>query len=156
MKERRATISFVGHLRRFKRLAGKVVQPFLVADTTEWWYLMQTAAPQCERCGRVARFCFAGTGGIPTPRCWHHAVLYRPVFRRALQVAAIVGTILFVINQLGVVLSGMVTALVVLRIALTYLVPFLVSTYSALNINRLHAVKPMRNEPPGATPAATA
>lgn len=70
-------------------------------------------------------------------RCWRHAVFYRPVFRRAVRVAAIVGTVLFCINQLDVVLSGRLTWFVAVKIALTYLVPFSVSTYSALEINRL-------------------
>ena len=56
---------------------------------------------------------------------------------RALRVAAVVGTILFVINQLDVVASGTLTALVAGKIALTYLVPYSVSTYSALEVNRL-------------------
>ena len=56
---------------------------------------------------------------------------------RALRVAAVVGTILFVINQLDVVVSGTLTALVAGKIALTYAVPYSVSTYSALEVNRL-------------------
>jgi hypothetical protein len=52
-------------------------------------------------------------------------------------VAGVVGTILFLINQLDVVIAGHITALVVAKILLTYLVPFSVSTYSALQINRL-------------------
>jgi hypothetical protein len=43
-------------------------------------------------------------------------------------VALVVGTILVVINQPDVLLSGQVTALVVAKIGLTYLVPFSVST----------------------------
>ena len=117
---------------------------------------MKTDVPLCERCGRVAQFRFAGAGSAPTLRCWRHAVFYGPVFRRALQVAAVVGTILFAINQLSVVLSGMVTSLVVLKIALTYLVPFLVSTYSALNINRLRKTAGARELAPPATPEAAA
>jgi hypothetical protein len=57
---------------------------------------------------------------------------------RALAVAGVVGTILFAINQLDVVVSGQVTGLVLTKIALTYLVPYSVSTYSALAVNRLH------------------
>jgi len=52
-------------------------------------------------------------------------------------VALVVGTILVAINQSDVVLSGHLTALVVAKIGLTYLVPFSVSTYSALTANRL-------------------
>ncbi|TMG35415.1 MAG: hypothetical protein E6H88_12585 [Chloroflexi bacterium] len=64
-------------------------------------------------------------------------MLYPRVRDRALRVAAVVGTILFLINQLDVVVSGMFTALVAGKIALTYLVPYSVSTYSALEVNRL-------------------
>lgn len=118
---------------------------------------MKTAALQCDRCWRVARYRFAGgDGAVPALRCWHHAVLYGPVVRKALEVSAVVGTILFLINQLDVVLSGNVTPLVLLKIVLTYLVPFLVSTYSALEINRLHPAKLVANEPPSATPGAAA
>jgi hypothetical protein len=70
-------------------------------------------------------------------RCRRHAVIYWPVCGRAITVALIVGTILMVINQTDVVLSGHITALVLAKIGLTYLVPFSVSTYSALAINRL-------------------
>jgi hypothetical protein len=56
-------------------------------------------------------------------RCWRHAVFYGPVVRRALEIAAVVGTALFLINQLDVVLSGKVTPLVVLKIVLTYVAP---------------------------------
>ena len=70
-------------------------------------------------------------------RCVRHAVGYGPVFRRALRVAAVVGTILFLINQADVVLSGNLTPVVALKVGLTYLVPFSVSTYSALQINRI-------------------
>jgi uncharacterized membrane protein len=52
-------------------------------------------------------------------------------------VAAVVGTILFSINQLDVVVGGHLTALVALKVALTYVVPYSVSTYSALEVNRL-------------------
>ncbi len=56
---------------------------------------------------------------------------------RALRVAAVVGLALFAINQLDVVLSGGLTTLVALKIALTFLVPYSVSTYSALQVSRL-------------------
>jgi hypothetical protein len=117
---------------------------------------MKTDVLVCDRCGRVAQFRFARAGAPPTLRCWRHAVFYGPVFRRALQVAAVVGTILFAINQLNVVLSGGVTPFVVLKIALTYLVPFLVSTYSALEINRLRKTSVARELAPPATPGAAA
>jgi hypothetical protein len=73
-------------------------------------------------------------------------VFYGPVFRRALRVAAVVGTILFLINQADIVLRGDLTPLVALKIALTYLVPFSVSTFSALGISR---IAPGRGDPNG-------
>ncbi len=53
--------------------------------------------------------------------------------------AGIVGTVLFAINQLDVVLAGQVTPLVVAKIALTYLVPFSVSAYSSLAASRANS-----------------
>lgn len=47
------------------------------------------------------------------------------------------GTLLFAINQLDVVLAGAITAGIGLKIALTYAVPYSVSTYSALEVSRL-------------------
>lgn len=117
---------------------------------------MKTDAPLCDRCMRIAQFRFARPGAPAALRCWRHAVFYGPVFRRALQVAAVVGTILFTINQLNVVLSGGVTPFVELKIVLTYLVPFLVSTYSALEINRLRRNTVARELAPPATPGAAA
>ena len=51
--------------------------------------------------------------------------------------AAVVGTVLFCLNQADVVLRGDLSLLVAAKIVLTYLVPYSVSTYSALEINRL-------------------
>ena len=55
---------------------------------------------------------------------------------RALGVALVVGTILFAINQLDVVLAGELTFVLIAKVALTYLVPYCVSTYSALQATR--------------------
>jgi hypothetical protein len=117
---------------------------------------LKTTVPVCDRCARTAHFRFARAEGGPALRCWQHAVFYGPVFRRAVEVAAVVGTILFAINQLNIVLAGMTTPLVVLKIVLTYLVPFLVSTYSALEINRLRPVPVAPEQAPRATPGVAA
>lgn len=61
-------------------------------------------------------------------RFWRAATQAATV-RRALKVAAIVGTVLIVINQGDRILAG--TWPPVWKIALTYLVPYSVSTYSA-------------------------
>ena len=60
---------------------------------------------------------------------------------RAVVVALVVGTILFAINQLDVVLSGAITPLVVSKIVLTYVVPYSVSTYSALEVAHRHRAR---------------
>ena len=90
----------------------------------------------CELCERPPRYQFSAAG-VRRLRCLRHALGYRPVVSRALRVAAIVGTVLFVINQADVVLRGDLTLIVAAKIALTYLVPYSVSTYSALQINRI-------------------
>ena len=56
---------------------------------------------------------------------------------RALRVALLVGTALFVINQLDVVAGGGLTGLVAAKVALTFAVPYSVSTYSALEVSRV-------------------
>jgi hypothetical protein len=117
---------------------------------------MRTSTALCRTCGHGARYRFAGGGAAPVLLCTRHAVLYGPVVQRALEVSAVVGTILFVINQLDVVLSGRVTLGVMIKIGLTYLVPYLVSTYSALEINRLPGAAKTRGQPPAATPREAA
>ncbi|MDP9355501.1 MAG: nitrate/nitrite transporter NrtS [Chloroflexota bacterium] len=82
------------------------------------------------------RYRFPAAGGS-TVRCRWHALGYGPVRRRALRVAGIVGTVLVLINQADVIVDGQLTPGVAAKIALTYLVPFAVSTYSALAISRL-------------------
>ena len=104
---------------------------------------MTDGQPICEVCRRIARYRFASAGPASAPdlRCLRHAVFYPRVFRRAVQVAAVVGTILFLINQLDVVIAGQITLIVGAKILLTYLVPFSVSTYSALQINRIQKAR---------------
>ncbi len=89
-------------------------------------------------CTRAASYRFVSGAQDSEARCAWHALAYKPVCGRAIQVALIVGTILMVINQGDVLLSGHLTALVACKIVLTYTVPFSVSTYSALAANRLH------------------
>jgi hypothetical protein len=91
----------------------------------------------CGVCARTARYAFAGPAGERVLRCTRHAIAYPRVRDRALQVAAIVGLVLFAINQLDVVLQGGLTAMVAAKIVLTFAVPYSVSTYSALQVNRL-------------------
>ena len=91
----------------------------------------------CGVCARPARYAFATGAGGRDLRCVRHAILYPRVRDRALRVALFVGVVLFAINQLDVVLRGELTPVVAAKILLTFAVPYSVSTYSALQINRL-------------------
>ncbi len=70
----------------------------------------------------------------------------RPHLARTVAVAVIVGTVLFAINQLDVLLAGRATGITWLKVALTYLVPFLVSNYGVLSASRSSA--PLGNRRP--------
>jgi hypothetical protein len=78
----------------------------------------------------------------PTWSTWRDApavVLYRPHLRKTLRIALIVGTVLFSINQVDVVVRGAATPVVWLKVALTYLVPFCVSNLGILIASRRDA-----------------
>jgi hypothetical protein len=71
----------------------------------------------------------------PTWTTWRQAgrvVLHRPHLRKTATIALVVGTVLFAINQLDVVLRGDATATVWIKSAVTYLVPFCVSNLGVL------------------------
>jgi len=72
---------------------------------------------------------------------WKLACVYavsEGVPRRSLWVALIVGTILNLINQGDALLAGQ--RLDFVKLALTYVVPYIVSTYGAVSF-RLHAAR---------------
>lgn len=74
-------------------------------------------------------------GEPPAWTTWREAVgvlWYRPHLRQTVTIALVVGTILFCINQLDVVLRGDATAAVWIKSAVTYLVPFFVSNAGVL------------------------
>jgi hypothetical protein len=94
----------------------------------------------CSRCGRdrwpAWRFRFAAAGQPPTWLCVWCALRYRPVVRRALLTSLVVGTALTAINQGDAIVAATLTPVLLWKIPLTYSVPYAVSTYSALAINR--------------------
>ncbi len=72
---------------------------------------------------------------------WRRLYLYATtdgVLRRSLKVALIVGTILNLINQGDALLDGSSPNLI--KLTLTYLVPYCVSTYGAVSY-RMHAAR---------------
>ncbi len=64
---------------------------------------------------------------------WLAVALRRDVIIRGLKIAAIVGTILVAINQGDAIVSGALTGQLMWKIPMTYLVPFLVSTYASVS-----------------------
>jgi hypothetical protein len=83
----------------------------------------------------VANKAAAAVDAHPTWSTWREiprVVLYRSHLRKTVRIALIVGTVLFCINQLDVVLSGHATAVVWAKAALTYCVPFVVSNVGVL------------------------
>jgi hypothetical protein len=75
----------------------------------------------------------------PTWTTWREALgvcLHRPHLRSTARIAVVIGTILFAINQLDVILAGKATLAVWLKAGLTYLVPFCVSNWGILVATR--------------------
>lgn len=79
-----------------------------------------------------------------TPRQALAVVAHRPHLRATVRIALAVGTVLFAINQLDVVIRGDATLVTWLKIFVTYLVPFVVSNLGILTATRIHR----RQEPP--------
>jgi hypothetical protein len=73
----------------------------------------------------------------------------RPHLARTAAVAVVVGTVLCAINQLDVLLAGRASGITWLKIALTYLVPFLVANYGILTASRGAIVSASRQSRPG-------
>lgn len=69
-------------------------------------------------------------------------VCYRPHLRKTVTIALFVGTVLFCINQLDIVLRGDATTVVWIKAAITYVVPFAVSNAGVLVASRTDASNP--------------
>ena len=91
--------------------------------------------PRCQGCARAlssrAVYQFHGADGAHR-KCRTCAFTHRPMLRRSLGIAAVVGTLLLAINQGDVLLSGRWPAALAWKVPLTYLVPFVVATWGAL------------------------
>lgn len=71
-------------------------------------------------------------------KVWLSVALRRDIVIRGLKVGVIVGTILVVINQGDMILSGQLDASAAWKIPLTYLVPYCVSTYGGVSAIRAY------------------
>lgn len=65
-------------------------------------------------------------------KTWFSLAFQRKIIVRSSKVAAIVGTILVLINHFDVLVGGQVNELIIGKILLTYLVPYSVATYAAV------------------------
>ena len=77
------------------------------------------------------------TGAGPILKCGACALRHRPMLRRSLGIAAVVGTILLVINQGDLLWRHEWPPSLAWKAPLTYLVPFVVATWGALVNGRL-------------------
>ena len=86
----------------------------------------------CGGCGRAlaAASGFILGGGR---RCVWCAVRYRPMLRRSVLTALVVGTVLVAINQGATLSAGELRPALLWQVPLTYLVPFFVASWGALS-----------------------
>jgi hypothetical protein len=89
-----------------------------------------SACPSTHR--PAARYRLAAGGA-----CTRHATFSRQLLRTSLPLAAVVGTVLTLINQGTLLFSGNFPADLAWKVPLTYSVPFLVSTWSQLRALRI-------------------
>ncbi len=100
----------------------------------------------CVRCGARIKakrgFGFKSQTGVnpedaaPTVKCFTCALRHRPMLKRSIIAALVVGTILTLLNQGDVLVSGSWNNALYWKIPLTYCVPFLVASYGALSNSR--------------------
>lgn len=67
---------------------------------------------------------------------WFAVTFQRSIYRRAIKVGLIVGTILVIINHGDALLAGDLSLRRLVKIGLCYVVPYLVSTYASVSALR--------------------
>jgi hypothetical protein len=89
----------------------------------------------CARCNRsLERAAYrVRTSDSTQLKCLRCALIHPPLMRRAFLTALVVGSILTTINQLDLILGGAGTGRVFLKVGLTYIVPYCVTTWGALS-----------------------
>jgi hypothetical protein len=88
--------------------------------------------------GKTRKSCLGKTkpSQFPPMNEWLHLAFQRNVVKRALKCAVIVGCVLISINHGDAILRGDVSMARVLRMALTVVVPYVVSTVSSVGAMR--------------------
>ncbi len=102
-----------------------------------------TACSRCARSVAPGRSYLFREGERHDSRCLGCALCHGPMVRKALLLAGVVGTTLAMINQGDLLLTGQITTRALVKILLTYSVPFCVSVYSVLAMNRERRAKSM-------------
>ena len=74
--------------------------------------------------------------GIRIVKCFRCGLHHPPILKRSLRVAVIVGTVLTLLNQGDLLITGQIHYSHMWKIPLTYCVPFAVATYGALASSR--------------------
>ena len=112
--------------------------------------VQQISILECEGCGKLVRrgrgFAFripttatgpdVGTQAAQITKCILCALRHLRMLKRSLMVAAVVGTILTLLNQGDIIFAGDWEAALYWKVPLTYCVPFCVTTYGALSNGR--------------------
>ena len=113
-----------------------------MAETAETSLQDSGAPATCDQCGRRSGkgWSFAFKKPAPegkdegmTVKCSRCALRHRPMVRRSLIVAVVVGSILTLLNQGDILFAGSWNGTLYWKIPLTYCVPFCVATYGALS-----------------------
>jgi hypothetical protein len=97
--------------------------------------LLSVGEAYCNRCRRLldGSLRFSLGGG----RCLRCTLRYRPLLRRSVLTALVVGSLLVAINQGATMLTGSLPGRLVWQIPMTYAVPFCVATWGALVNSRV-------------------
>lgn len=111
---------------------------------------IENEGASCQRCGRElsprASFSFKSSVVSPdgdsasatgsTIKCLFCSLLHGPMLKRSGIAALVVGTVLTLLNQGDLILSGQWNSAFYWKIPLTYCVPFVVASYGALMNSR--------------------
>lgn len=95
-----------------------------------------TDAPRCSVCDGAAGYQL-DRGAAARAFCLRHLVSSRVVVRRAGLTALVVGSVLVAINQWDLLLAGELSWRLASKVALTYCVPYCVTTWGVLGGARL-------------------